>query len=416
MLKRLWCYCDKIFKLSDNLSKLKSQGFSKKNNETFLTTILLIGMFMRLRSFNTLEQVMKRNAKIWKKILNCNHLPSIDLISKRIENSDIEGIRKFVRITNYKLRRNKSFNTNEASNGLMVAAIDGHETFCSELRCCPKCLTRRKKVNGKTVIEYYHKYVVCQLILCYIPVIIDIEPLSPHRGELTASKRLIKRILKEQPRFIDVFCFDALYLDSKLLNMLDDAKKFWIAVLKQENREAYQEIDRLLPTIKPIKTKINKADVTLWNLENLVGWDNLKKSFRAVVSKEIKAKWKLNRKRKKVKELITHNWRWLTNMPSVYSAEIIHKFGHARWNVENRGFNDLVNNCHFDHPFHHHPDALLAMLWIISIAFNLSFAFFNRNLKPQLKDKSIGNRSQLALTIIETFILLKGTVINFVPP
>ena len=76
MLKRLWCYCDKIFKLSDNLSKLKSQGFSKKNNETFLTTILLIGMFMRLRSFNTLEQVMKRNAKIWKKILNCNHLPS----------------------------------------------------------------------------------------------------------------------------------------------------------------------------------------------------------------------------------------------------------------------------------------------------------------------------------------------------
>ena len=147
-----------------------------------------------------------------------------------------------------------------------------------------------------------------------------------------------------------------------------------------------------------------------------MGWDNLKKSFRAVVSKEIKAKWKLNRKRKKVKELITHNWRWLTNMPSVYSAEIIHKFGHARWNVENRGFNDLVNNCHFDHPFHHHPDALLAMLWIISIAFNLSFAFFNRNLKPQLKDKSIGNRSQLALTIIETFILLKGTVINFVPP
>ena len=67
-------------------------------------------------------------------------------------------------------------------------------------------------------------------------------------------------------------------------------------------------------------------------------------------------------------------------------------------------------------PLKHYPDALLAMLWIISIAFNLSFAFFNRNLKPQLKDKSIGNRSQLALTIIETFILLKGTVINFVPP
>ena len=65
MLKRLWKYCDKIFQLTKALYGLKNQGFTDKNNEPLLTTILLIAMFMRLKSFNTLEQAMNRNKKIW---------------------------------------------------------------------------------------------------------------------------------------------------------------------------------------------------------------------------------------------------------------------------------------------------------------------------------------------------------------
>ena len=65
MLKRLWKYCDKIFQLTEALYELKNQGFTDKNNEPLLTTILLIAMFMRLKSFNTLEQAMNRNKKIW---------------------------------------------------------------------------------------------------------------------------------------------------------------------------------------------------------------------------------------------------------------------------------------------------------------------------------------------------------------
>lgn len=416
MLKRLWRYCNKIFKISDYLFQLKGEGFSEKNNEPFLTTILLIGMFMRLRSFNALEHSMDRNDRVWKKLLNRDNLPSIDIISKRIEKSDISGLREFTRVSNHKLRRNKALNTGDISNGLMVVAVDAHETFSSELRCCSECKTRRKEVKGETVIEYYHYYVVCQLILCSIPVIMDIEPIKPGESELTAGKRLIKRILKEQSRMVDVFCFDAFYLDSDLLNMLDRRKKFWIAVLKQERREAYSEIDKLLPTVKSIEIEIKNTNITLWDLGNLVGWDNLDKPFRAVVSKEIKEIYKMNRKREKIKESKFNNWRWLTNMPSIYSAKIVHKFGHGRWDVENRGFNDLVNNCHFDHSYHHHPKALLAMLFIISLAFNLSYAFFLRNLKPQLRKKSVQNRSQLAISIIENFILLKEVLVNFKPP
>jgi hypothetical protein len=195
---------------------------------------------------------------------------------------------------------------------------------------------------------------------------------------------------------VDVFCFDALYLDSGLLNMLDKKKKFWIAVLKQENREAYKEIDRLMPSTKPIEIGINKREVTLWDMKELVGWDKLKKTFRALVSYEKYWKLELNPEtRKKEKVLKTQVWKWLTNMPLIYKAEIVYKFGHGRWDVEDRGFHDLATNCRLDHPFHHDPTALLAMIWIISIAFNLSYAFYQKNLKPQLK-KCIETRLQLA--------------------
>lgn len=370
---------------------------------------------MRLKSFNVLEHHIKRNANTWKKLLDTDYLPSIDTIPRRIRKSDIQGLRHMNMKFIHKLHRNKALNIDIASNGFLVVGIDAHETFCSRKRCCRECKKRRRKVNGKWVYEYFHSYVIAQIVLCSIPVIIDIEPINPGEGELTAAKRLIKRILKEQGRMVDVFTFDALYLDSKLLNMLEKKNKYWIAVLKNKNREAYQEVDRLLPETKSVKTEINKRDVTLYDMHDLVGWDNLEKTFRAVVSDEEWYEWVLNPDREKVRVKKSSHWRWLTNMPSVYKAEIVHKLGHGRWNEEDRGFNDLANNINFDHPYHHHPVALMAMLWIISISFNLSYSFYLRNLKPEYRKAKIQNRSQLALSIIETFNQLTETIFT-IPP
>jgi len=415
MLRRLWCYCDKIFKLTDHLAQLKNHGFTKKNNEFFITAILLIAMFMRLRSFNALEGAIKRNERVWKKLLNTDYLPSIDTIPRRLRNSDIKGLTNMAQQFNHQLRRNKAINTAQASNGLMVAAVDGHETFCSRKRCCSECKRRRIKVKGEWIYEYYHSYVVCQLILVDVPVIMDMEPINPGEGELTAAKRLIKRILKEQPRMVDVFTFDALYLDSELLNLLDKKKKYWIAVLKNKNREAYKEVDSLLAQTKAIKMKVGNRVVTLYDIHDLVNWDKLDRTFRAVVSDEQWYQWKMNPKRVKEKVLKTSHWRWLTNMPPIYSSKIVHRFGHGRWDEEERGFNDLATNCHFDHPYHHHPIALLAMLWIIAITFNLSYAFYQKNLKPGIRKGKIISRCQLAVTIIETFNSLNATIFSSPP-
>lgn len=395
MLKRLWGYSNKVFDLAVLLAGLSNRGFSQRYNEPLITSVLLVGMLLRIRSLHALVLSIRSNQRTWRKWCAGSDLPSASTLSRGLGKSDVESLRHISGDIAHRLRRNKVLNTGEHSSGLMVAAVDGHETISSRKRCCSQCQKRIKKAGGKEVIEYYHRYVVCQLVLGSVPAILDIEPIGPGEGEQTASKRLIKRVLKERSRMVDVFVFDALYLDSKLLNMLNEANKYWVVVLKQEKREVYEEIDRLLPKAKKQVFVDGGKHVTLWDLPELVCWDGLKHAFRGVVSEEKKLVWEKDKSGKKHQiEEISH-WRWLTNMPAVYPAKIIYCFGHGRWDIENRGFNELVNQCHFDHAFHHHPNALLAMLWIISLAFTLSYTFFLRNLKPQFR-KIIGTRQQLA--------------------
>ena len=105
-------------------------------------------------------------------------------------------------------------------------------------------------------------------------------------------------------------------------------------MLKQEQREAYKEIELLMPGVEPLGLEINKRKVTLYDMHDLVGWDGLENTFRAVVSDEEWYEWKMNSERKKERVLKTSHWRWLTNMPSIYKAEIIYRLGHGRWEEE----------------------------------------------------------------------------------
>jgi hypothetical protein len=52
-------------------------------------------------------------------------------------------------------------------------------------------------------------------------------------------------------------------------------------------------------------------------------------------------------------------WMWATNLPpSLASTELVVRLGHARWDIENFGFNELVNGWHADHVYKHDPDAI----------------------------------------------------------
>ena len=53
----------------------------------------------------------------------------------------------------------------------------------------------------------------------------------------------------------------------------------------------------------------------------------------------------------------------------------IRDMGHLRWKIENNAFGQLTQHWHLTHCAHHHPVAVMALLWIKIIAFTLFQTF-----------------------------------------
>jgi len=56
------------------------------------------------------------------------------------------------------------------------------------------------------------------------------------------------------------------------------------------------------------------------------------------------------------------------------------------WAIENEGFNELSTRQHSDHVYRHHPQAMLVFLLLSMICCNVLLAFYQRDLKPALRD------------------------------
>jgi hypothetical protein len=72
-------------------------------------------------------------------------------------------------------------------------------------------------------------------------------------------------------------------------------------------------------------------------------------------------------------------------------------FGHQRWDIENYGFNELVNGWHADHIYKHEPNAIECFLLIAFLACNIFQAFFSLNLKPQIRRAEPGSSGPSSL-------------------
>jgi hypothetical protein len=59
--------------------------------------------------------------------------------------------------------------------------------------------------------------------------------------------------------------------------------------------------------------------------------------------------------------------------------------GHHRWDIENQGFNELVNQYHADHLYRHDPTAIQVFWLLTQLCLNVFVAFFRRNLKPAVR-------------------------------
>jgi hypothetical protein len=341
---------------------------------------LVLGEVVHIPSFLQLQEETKLPQ--WQGWVGYRHPISHDTFGYVSQRLDPVQLRRAGIWINRKLKRGKAFEANKIA-GLLVVSLDANEQFCSDHRCCEDCLTREitcKDAAGQEFkkTQYYHKQVYAQLSGPELSVILDVEPMRQGEEECAAALRLLRRMRQRYgPRFFDVAVVDSWYANGPFLKTVAQ-ELGWpvVAVLKQERYEAYQEALALTEGQKP--TQVVERDgrrVEIWEVPSVRFTDAYPGPVRVV---RVRERW-TERKRvgKEWKpEAKEQNWIWVVAGDlDGYDGAAIRDIGHLRWKIENNAFGELTQHWHLTHCAHHHPVAVVALLWIKIIAFTLFHAF-----------------------------------------
>lgn len=380
-LRRALVYADKVFQLSKQWKRVEDS----RPQPQIPTHVFPAGLFLmflcRLRSFHELEQYLHH--KGWEGWLG-RRMPCVDEIAYVCERIDLDSLREVLAHVCTRLMRNKVV---EPMMGWRVAAVDGHEMPWSYKRCCEECLTRTVEVKGEKRTQYYHRIVVLQLLGEKFRLLLDAELVKKGEDEVGAAKRMIERVLHRFPRSFDILTGDALYAQAPVLNLLHSHRKHAVMVLKDEHRDLLVDAQALFRTIKPMTVREGQTTFQQWDLDGFTSWPGLQQPVRVVRSLEstdvrerVANQW--------VQSVQTHDWVWVTTLSQKQAptSSIVH-FGHARWQIENHGFNATVTDWHADHSFHHHPVSLVVVWLTLFIAHAVFHCFVTRNIKPALRHR-----------------------------
>jgi hypothetical protein len=386
MLRRLVHYLEKVFGFTEEVGALRDTRKSAQIPTASVWLSVFWMFVLRFRSFNALEQDL-RLPKRWEKLAGTRR-PSADTLGYGLCRFATEKLRAMLAHHNRTAWRNKAIQGRPGQKQRVIA-VDGHELYSSTARCCPGCQIRNVEVKTakgmKMVRQYYHRVVVAQWVGVNPPPILDLEPIQPGEGEVVAAGRLWERIAKDYDRLIDVVTADAIYLEAPFLKRVRLARKHFVVVMKQERRELYQDADQLrrlqLPQIFEEYGKTSR----IWDLPGLTTFETYGRPVRVVWAEERTEKPKIiGGQREMVVEEKT--WVWVTDLPAeTASAQSIQRWGHDRWDLENRGFNELSTLWGMDHCFVHLPRAIEVILLTLALAFLLTYLFFERNLKLQAR-------------------------------
>ena len=330
----------------------------------------------RLGSLNALEQT--RSSRFWNQWLG-GPIPSADTVGRVFALTDCDTIRAGIHEVYTRLKRNKALES--PWHGLIALVLDGHESNASYRRCCPGCLQRTIHTAGGDRIQYYHRNVTAQLITDDMPFLVDAEPQKAGEDEVAAAIRLVDRVVRDYPRAFDVVLADALYAQAPFFEFVLELGKDVLAVLKDERRNLLQDAQGLFKYMEPTQTQDGTHQRCTWDAEGFRSWPSLDRPIRVVRSLETTT---VRRQLDKQEETLVSDWMWVTTLSSSRaSTNAVVDLGHSRWDIENQGFNESVNQWHSDHVYRHDPTAILAFWLLAMLVINVFRAFYLRNLKPQ---------------------------------
>lgn len=325
-------------------------------------------MFLgRLGSLNALEQT--KNVGFWRKAIGID-IPSADTNGRVFSKIHPSTLRESLRLQYSIMKRKKMLRP--PAHGLIALVIDGHESHSSAIRSCPGCISRVTNSGGT---QYYHRNVTAQLVFENMAILIDAELQQPGEGEQSAAKRLYKRVVENFPRAFDVVLGDALYCNAPFINAVLKSGKDFIVVLKDERRAVLKDAQWHFERLEPVcilqdgKTRRECRQVDEQCMEGVDQGIRVVQSLESTMD-------------------VKSEWVWVTTLKEIQAnAATVVALGHSRWKIENEGFNELTNRWQSDHVYKHHPQAILNFQLVCMLAHNIFLCFFQRDLKPALKQK-----------------------------
>ena len=337
----------------------------------------------RMGSLNALE--MSGQSKFWKHWLGAP-LPSADTMGNVYAKMDASTLRDAIHKVYGQLKRNKALPDN---GGFAVAILDGHESHTSYLQHCSGCLERTIHFDTGDRIQYYHRQVTLMLVTGApanrepLRILLDHEPQLAGEDEVATAKRLLERVLSRYPRAFDLVLVDALYARADFFNFVLDRNKHVLAVLKDKRRNLYQDVAGMFTLVPPVKGTYRTRDCLWWDFPDLQTWPEVKAPVRVIRSLET---YSVKRQLDGKTEKLISDWIWVTTLPS-QSVPVKRgvEFGHQRWDIENHGFNELVNGWDADHVLKHDANAIECFLLMTFLTHIIYHAFLLLNLKPAFR-------------------------------
>lgn len=380
ILRRLLAWAEKVAGLGSLLGGLTDARPQPKIATLVIVRSLLVMIVTRLGSLNAVEQT--HSSLFWRRLLK-GALPSADTLGRVAALMDPEPVRKALRDLYACLKRNKALSP--TGYGLMALVLDGHELHATENRHCPGCLERTITTSRGEYTQYYHRHVTAMLLGGDFPLLLDAEPQRPGEDEIATALRLLERLLKNFPRAFDVVLGDALYTDPRLYNFLLDHGKDALTVLKNENRTLLADARALFEIHSSQRFTEGSTTREIWDLQGFTTWPQVQQPVRVVRSRETTTSRRQLDGQLQVQET---DWVWVTTLSvNRASTPAVVAFGHARWNIENQGFNETTNRWAADHVYKHHSTAILIFWLMTMLAFNLFYAFYSRNLQPAYRSR-----------------------------
>lgn len=336
----------------------------------------LVVMFLaRLGSLNALAQTRPR--RFWSGWLGVA-LPSADTLGRVATQVDLAGLREVHRQVYTRLKRGKALPP--PAHGLIAGVIDGHESHATFRRHCPGCLRRTIHAAGGDRTQYYHRQVTFQLVAGDWTLLLDAEPQRPGEDEVAAALRLLERVLQLYPRAFEVLLADGLYADPRVFNYVHARGKDVLAVLKNNQPTLLEDARSLFETSTPVVGHRGSRTCLYWDLSGFTTWPQVTAPIRVVRSLE---SWTVRRQLDGREDPHDTEWYWVTTLTAARARTgVVVQLGHARWAIENQGFNELTTRWHADHVYRHEPTALLVFTLLAMLCLNVFCTFYRRDLKP----------------------------------